>query len=751
MRLSKLEIIILLLVCSAFVVFSGQVNAQGQKPAKTGDNRRNGSETETDENTAADEGIKTNEADLERFLLRHNSLHGSTGGIWLVDALSAPKETFRFQLAINLFPSSEELHQSIPAKSNDELLLLGTALSLSWSLSDFLELYGKLGSIQFNREQIGPDLSQDRRDLVFGLKSFYRVAPFWSIGLDLRALFRNPVDDIGLDLEATSLGIRGSSSFDLSRFSPKLPLLVRLNLEYLLDNSAQLLSRVESDRLSALEDAPVDAEREYRHLLTPLERFVFGIDRLDLVSLGLGLELPLKVVENFYLSPLLEWRFGFPVNRQGYDCPFVPSVGSTKEGYENCLAKIGTAAFPHRLGFGVRIVPNVKGVALLLAADFGLNSSSTLVRELQPARQYEFVFALGYAYDLRPVTPIVIQQVVKEKKPEVKRYVRGIVVERATGLPVPNATVHYSKDNFTAQATSDEGRFISYPLEPGEASFEIRHPDYRAGSCSVTVPFEASAFDSQPSREKNGNSAREAKATKASSDQEIFVDLRCQLEAIPRVGNISGQVVDLDGISVADALVLLSGPQEHRLQTDQKGFFSIENMPVGFYQVQVITDGYYVRTLRVAVEFSKTTFTELRMVKCSSKTLVTISQNEIKLYRSIRFDARSATINPKSMALLNELADALLRRPDIKLVEIQGHTDNSDIHEHNLQLSQNRADAIRDWLVQAGIKAERLQAKGYGETRPLLPNLTASNRRRNNRVQFMILERDKPVSGGADP
>jgi outer membrane protein OmpA-like peptidoglycan-associated protein len=83
----------------------------------------------------------------------------------------------------------------------------------------------------------------------------------------------------------------------------------------------------------------------------------------------------------------------------------------------------------------------------------------------------------------------------------------------------------------------------------------------------------------------------------------------------------------------------------------------------------------------------------------------------------------------------------MLRNTQITKVEIQGHTDNVGSADHNLDLSQRRADAVRRWLVeQGGVESSRLEAKGFGSTRPLVPNITPANRARNRRSQFIILE-----------
>src|SRR5690606_13099793 len=121
--------------------------------------------------------------------------------------------------------------------------------------------------------------------------------------------------------------------------------------------------------------------------------------------------------------------------------------------------------------------------------------------------------------------------------------------------------------------------------------------------------------------------------------------------------------------------------------------------------------------------------------------LVRIRARQITIRRQVNFATDSADILPESDALLSEVADVILRHPELTRIQIQGHTDNRGGEQHNQDLSQRRAEAVRDWLVRAGVDASRLEARGFGQSEPLVPNITASNRARNRRVQFVILER----------
>ena len=123
-----------------------------------------------------------------------------------------------------------------------------------------------------------------------------------------------------------------------------------------------------------------------------------------------------------------------------------------------------------------------------------------------------------------------------------------------------------------------------------------------------------------------------------------------------------------------------------------------------------------------------------------AKSLVSLTPKRIAIKQQVQFVAGSAEIDPASTALLSEVADVLLRNPDIARVEVQGHTDNSGTEAVNRELSEQRAQAVREWLVKAGVAGERLSAAGYGSERPLAPNITAQNRAKNRRVELVIQE-----------
>lgn len=119
---------------------------------------------------------------------------------------------------------------------------------------------------------------------------------------------------------------------------------------------------------------------------------------------------------------------------------------------------------------------------------------------------------------------------------------------------------------------------------------------------------------------------------------------------------------------------------------------------------------------------------------------VAVTAEKLELKDKIFFDTGEATIKPVSHSLLDEVAGALKSHEEAKQVQIEGHTDNTGDAELNTRLSQDRADAVRTYLVGKGIAEGRLSAKGYGPERPVATNETEEGREANRRVEFKVVK-----------
>lgn len=102
----------------------------------------------------------------------------------------------------------------------------------------------------------------------------------------------------------------------------------------------------------------------------------------------------------------------------------------------------------------------------------------------------------------------------------------------------------------------------------------------------------------------------------------------------------------------------------------------------------------------------------------------------------INFATGKATIEPDSFTTLDAAAAALKATKDVR-IEVAGHTDNAGTADANLRLSQQRAEAVAAALVERGVAAGRLAAKGYGQTVPVADNRTEEGRARNRRVELV--------------
>jgi len=130
-------------------------------------------------------------------------------------------------------------------------------------------------------------------------------------------------------------------------------------------------------------------------------------------------------------------------------------------------------------------------------------------------------------------------------------------------------------------------------------------------------------------------------------------------------------------------------------------------------------------------------FTNLRVASGGNMNMIGQKFTESKIVtHGINFDIDKATIKPESMGTLNMITNILKNNPDVKF-EIDGHTDNSGAAQHNLELSQQRADAVKTQLVSMGIDASRLTTKGFGDTKPISDNSTMEGKANNRRVEFV--------------
>ena len=202
---------------------------------------------------------------------------------------------------------------------------------------------------------------------------------------------------------------------------------------------------------------------------------------------------------------------------------------------------------------------------------------------------------------------------------------------------------------------------------------------------------------------------------------------------------VRGQVFDkktTKGLPSAVELIDLNTKQViSQVQTDERGNYLI-TLPVGKdYAFNVNRKGYLF--------YSDNFFLSNRSPDSTYEKnipLQPIEANALIVLNNVFFDVNKFDLKPESEAELDKLVQLLNDNPTLK-IQIGGHTDNIGKPADNLALSNNRAKAVVNYLVAKNISAQRLTAKGFGETQPVDDNKTEEGRARNRRTELKVISR----------
>lgn len=118
---------------------------------------------------------------------------------------------------------------------------------------------------------------------------------------------------------------------------------------------------------------------------------------------------------------------------------------------------------------------------------------------------------------------------------------------------------------------------------------------------------------------------------------------------------------------------------------------------------------------------------------------ITVELPKVYTLDNVFFDSGKSTLRAESYKELNELAEFMMVKKSL-VIEIAGHTDNTGNPESNQNLSEARANEVKNYLVKKGISAERIQAKGYGDTQPIQANDSEAGRQKNRRTEVRIIK-----------
>ncbi|MDD3877456.1 MAG: OmpA family protein [Bacteroidales bacterium] len=213
---------------------------------------------------------------------------------------------------------------------------------------------------------------------------------------------------------------------------------------------------------------------------------------------------------------------------------------------------------------------------------------------------------------------------------------------------------------------------------------------------------------------------------------ELYADARPE-----KVLFISGEITQEDNAIPADARVELRNAVTRRVTSIPV------NQETGRYVAAVRFDGDYILTIKQENYAYESTYISAEDTTFNTPANIDFEVKPIEIGREytikdIFFETDNYDLTRQAKFLIEEFSEFLKDHPHIK-VEVQGHTDNIGGPEYNLFLSDDRAKAVYDYLIQLGISSSQVGYKGYGLTRPIDSNATEAGRAKNRRTSFFII------------
>lgn len=200
--------------------------------------------------------------------------------------------------------------------------------------------------------------------------------------------------------------------------------------------------------------------------------------------------------------------------------------------------------------------------------------------------------------------------------------------------------------------------------------------------------------------------------------------------------------------SMRKVLKVVSDAEYEKWLSEQTSFYvsSVRNTDVDPYKGQLLDFEISARSKEFSAAFDKlmessnVNATESANASSDVNSASNSGSSELMLrLKNIHFKTGSSELTDDSKYEIDNVVAAMNKYPNIS-AEISGHTDNVGEADMNMNLSQARAAQVKEYIVQKGISADRLNAKGYGQTRPVESNETSEGRAMNRRIEFKILK-----------
>ncbi len=426
--------------------------------------------------------------------------------------------------------------------------------------------------------------------------------------------------------------------------------------------------------------------------LNASEEFALNVNRYNRFNFAFAAEFPFPIV-----TPVIEYSLGAPLG--------VPNGELTGPDGKFINA---SAAMAQALGLGLKITA-VKDLTLTTGFNLGLARSVGLGVPATPP--WNFFVGAAFAIDPFQRGETKFVETIREKKLEIAKAppttrIEGVVTDNDTGKPLSGVIVAVT--GVKPSATNEQGQYESLPLTAKSVKLSIARDGYKPVEQDVAIDA------TRPTR----------------LDLALEGDVKKAKFEVSATANKKPVKAD----------IAFKGAAEAKVQTPEGNAPAEIELPAGTYTLTATAPGHLAQTRDVQVQAGGKLVVAFDLMPAPKKVLVIFKGDKIEILQQVRFATGKSTILPESFNLLQQVVDAIITN-GVKRVRVEGHTDNRGAKAANQTLSEDRARSVKDYLVAQGIDAERLESVGYGDSKPIAPNLTARGRELNRRVEFIVLEK----------
>jgi len=278
-------------------------------------------------------------------------------------------------------------------------------------------------------------------------------------------------------------------------------------------------------------------------------------------------------------------------------------------------------------------------------------------------------------------------------------------------------------------------RFLFVTMMTGSFACGGSQPSDSTPATTASGGDAAGAGNGQPSTEADGRTPSDAGEFAINDADKSSRPKQAKLQATDTEAALRLFVVDkkkgpIEGIVIS--LTSPTGKVYYTEETDKEGFAEVL-VPIGqTYDLVYLSLGR--KNVAAKVEVKNEPRLNLKLTMRYEREEPT----KPFVLDDVQFATGKATITPDSFPRLDALVEYMTHKKTAR-IEISGHTDNAGKKSVNKKLSQQRADAIRDYLVSKGIEKDRIKAVGYGDEKPIAPNDTSEGRQKNRRIEAIAM------------